>query len=560
MFDKILIANRGEIAVRIARTCRELSVATVAVFSDADSGARHVVSCDESVALPGTAPSDTYLNGEAILEAARRTGAEAVHPGYGFLAESPAFAAAVEEAGVTWIGPPSEVIRAVGDKIEARRIAEKAGVSVVPGLLDPVEDLDVLRAFAEQHGYPLVIKAAGGGGGRGLKLARSAAELEDAFATARREAEAYFGSRDVYAERYLEAPKHLEVQILAPGPDEAIWLGVRDCSFQRRHQKLIEETPPPRFGERAPDMGAAAVALSRACGYVNAGTVEMLADAAGDFFFLEVNSRLQVEHTVTEMTHGVDLVAGQLAIASGEPLGYAQGDLNPRGHAIECRINAEDPARGFAPAPGLISRYEEPGGMGVRVDSGYGEGDTVPDAYDSLVAKLITWGRDREEARGRMLRALGDMTVEGLATTIPLHRALLEMEEFITGSHTTRTVEESGVLESLAAAAAEAVGAAGVLLVEGRPVKLWNPAMAGSAAAALQGGLVAGRLVAPMQGTVLRVAVAEGQEVSAGDPVVVVEAMKMETTVAALVSGRVTSLEVSPGDTVSSGQVLAVVE
>lgn len=561
MFDKILIANRGEIAVRIARTCRELGVATVAVYSDADARARHVAACDESAPLPGTAPADTYLDGGAVLEAARGAGAEAVHPGYGFLAESASFAAAVAGAGLTWIGPPAEVIRAVGDKIEARRIADEAGVPVVPGLLEPVEGLDVLRAFGDEHGYPLVIKAAGGGGGRGLKLARSAEEVGEAFAAARRESEAYFGSREVYVERYLEAPKHLEVQILAATPDEALWLGMRDCSLQRRHQKLVEETPPPRFGERAEDMGAAAVAVGKACGYRGAGTVEMLVDASGAFFFLEVNARLQVEHTVTEATHGLDLVACQLAIAAGEPLGFTQGDLNPRGHAIECRINAEDPARVFAPAPGVISRYEEPGGIGVRVDSGYGEGDTVPDAYDSLLAKVITWGDDREAARARMLRALEEMTVEGVPTTIPLHRALLAGEEFVTGAHTTRTVEDSGVLEWLAASVAEEEATTtGVLMVGGRPVKLWNPAMAGSAAAAIQGGLMAKELVAPMQGTVLSVAVTEGQEVAAGDTVVVVEAMKMETTVAALGPGRVTSVSVSPGESVSSGQVLAVVE
>ncbi|MEA2487533.1 MAG: acetyl-CoA/propionyl-CoA carboxylase, biotin carboxylase, biotin carboxyl carrier protein, partial [Actinomycetota bacterium] len=312
MFASVLIANRGEIAVRIARTCVERGVVPIAIYSDVDARSRHVAIAHEAVHLPGVAPVDTYLNVPAILEAARATGAEAIHPGYGFLAENADFAEAVLDAGLAWVGPPPAASRLLGDKIGARRVAEEAGVPVVPGITEAIEDVAVVRRFADEHGYPVAIKASGGGGGRGLKVARSAEDVEDAFASARREAQAYFGSSDVFVERYLEGPKHLEVQLLAPNPDEALWLGVRDCSLQRRHQKLIEETPPPRFAERASEMGDAAVALSKACGYVNAGTVEMLVDKDGRFYFLEVNARLQVEHTVTEEITGLDLVACQL--------------------------------------------------------------------------------------------------------------------------------------------------------------------------------------------------------------------------------------------------------
>ena len=561
MFDKILIANRGEIAARIVRTCHERGVAAVAVYSDPDEGARHVTGADESVHLPGSAPVDTYLNVEALLEAATSTGAQAIHPGYGFLSENADFAQAVIDAGLVWVGPPPEATRAVGDKVRARNIAHAAGVPLVPGVLEPVESLDVVRSFGEQHGYPLAIKAAGGGGGRGLKIAGSADEVEEAFTSARREAEAYFGSSDVYVERYLEAPKHLEVQILAPNPDEALWLGVRDCSLQRRHQKLIEETPPPLWSERAADMGQAAVALSKACGYVNAGTVEMLVDENGDFFFLEVNARLQVEHTVTEEVLGLDLVACQLQIAAGDPIGVSQDQVEAHmnGHAIECRINAEDPALGFLPASGPIERYEEPRGLGVRVDSGYGQGDVIPDAYDSLISKLIVRGNDREEARTRMLRALNDYVIEGPKTTIPAHLLLLEDKTFIEGTHTTRTVEDSGVLSSLAPA--EPAGEEDVLLVGGHPVRLWHPAMAASAAHAVHGATIAhGEVAAPMQGTILKVLVSAGDEVAAGDPIVVLEAMKMETSLAAQIGGTVVELTAEPGATVRAGQTLARIE
>ena len=558
MFDKLLIANRGEIAVRIARTCRELGVRTVAVFSDVDAGARHVALCDEAVPLPGVAPADTYLNGPAIIAAAVETSSEAVHPGYGFLAESADFADAVVDAGLSWVGPPPDAMRLVADKLAARATARAAGVPLVPGTPEPVRHPGEVAAFATVHGYPVAIKAAGGGGGRGLKLAHGPEDVTTAFESARREAEAYFGTAGVYVERYLEAPKHMEVQLLASAPDAVVWLGVRDCSLQRRYQKLVEETPPPRWADQCPAMGTAAARLAAACGYLGAGTAEFLVDENGAFFFLEVNARLQVEHTITEEVTGLDLVACQLRIAAGEPLGLTQGDVAARGHAIECRINAEDPGRDFAPAPGTITRYVEPGGLGVRVDSGYAEGDHVPAAYDSLIAKLITSGRDRAEALARMRRCLDDFVIEGVATTIPAHRALVREPSFVDGTHTTATVA-GGVLEGLAAGGRRPEDRRGVLVVEGVGVRLWHPSMAEWATAAVAAA-DGGELVSPMQGTVLEVLVEEGDPVAAGDAIVTVEAMKMETTVTAPREGKVTSLLLAPGDAVAAGQVVAVIE
>jgi acetyl-CoA/propionyl-CoA carboxylase, biotin carboxylase, biotin carboxyl carrier protein len=404
----------------------------------------------------------------------------------------------------------------------------------------------------------VAVKAAGGGGGRGLKVAHTLDEIEEAFTAARREALAYFGDDRVYVERYLTSPKHLEVQIVAPAPDQALWLGVRDCSLQRRHQKLIEETPPARLAVPAAELGRAAVALSRAVGYVNAGTVEMLVDQSG-FYFLEVNARLQVEHTVTEEIFGIDLVAAQLRIAAGDQLGFTQSDLEERGHAIECRINAEDPARGFIPTPGRLTRYIEPSGPGVRVDSGFGAGDEISGAYDSLLAKVICTGSNRDQARARMLRALGEMEIEGVASTISAQRLLLQEPSFVDGSHSTTTVEASGVLDSLIASGADASPAEGVVLVEGRPASLWNPAMAASATAAVPRGLSMGDVIAPMQGTVLKLWVSEGDAVKTGDPMIVLEAMKMESTIDAARDGTV-RLHVDMGTSVGAGQLLAVIE
>jgi acetyl-CoA/propionyl-CoA carboxylase biotin carboxyl carrier protein len=453
------------------------------------------------------------------------------------------------------VGPPAEATRALGDKIAARRIATAAGVPVVPGISEPVEDVEVVRAFAAEHGYPVAIKAAGGGGGRGLKVARSEAELEGALDAARREAISYFGYGAVFVERYLDAPKHLEVQLLSPSPTEALWLGVRDCSYQRRAQKLIEETPPPLFADRSEEMGAAAVAMSKASGYVNAGTAEFLVDAAGNFFFLEVNARLQVEHTVTEEVFGVDLVACQLKIAAGDPLELSQEDLVSRGHSIECRINAEDPGRAFLPSPGRMTAFVPPTGAGIRVDTGYRSGDEIPPDYDSLLAKVVATGATREEARLRMIAALEKMVVEGVPTTIPAHLELLEHETFASGTHTTRTVEDTDLLDDLSAPATD------VLLIGDRSVRLWNPAMAASAAAAVHTGASgSGEVTSPMQGTILRVLVTDGQEVEAGQALLILEAMKMETTLAAPRSGKVAGLKVVAGASVAAGEALATVE
>jgi acetyl-CoA/propionyl-CoA carboxylase biotin carboxyl carrier protein len=557
MFGRVLIANRGEISVRIARTCRELGIESVAVYSDVDAGALHTRAADRAIHLPGVEPEATYLNAPRLIAAAHDAGAEAVHPGYGFLAESAGFARSVIDAGLAWIGPPPDAILALGDKISARRLAIEAGVPVIPGLLDPVGDPSLIEEFAAEHGYPVAIKAAGGGGGRGLKVARSPGEVRGAFDAARREAVSYFGSSEVFAELYLDSPKHLEVQLLAPNPDEALWMGVRDCSLQRRHQKLIEETPPPRHRERAHEMGSAAVALSKAACYVNAGTVEMLVDDRGDFHFLEVNSRLQVEHTVTEEVLGIDLVACQLSIAAGEGLDFTQADLNERGHAIECRINAEDPARGFIPAPGRLDRYVEPGGPGVRVDSGYAAGLTIPGAYDSLIAKVVVRGTDRDQARARMQRALHEFEIDGVATTIPAHHVVLDSEEFVSGNYTTTTMD-SGLLDTISSP--PEVDAPGVLLVGGRPVKLWHPAMAASANAAVSRSDSPADVTAPLQGTVLEVLAEAGRQVEVGTPLFVIEAMKMETTVASRRSGRITEVSVTAGDSVTSGELLARVE
>jgi acetyl-CoA/propionyl-CoA carboxylase biotin carboxyl carrier protein len=569
MFRKVLIANRGEIAVRVARTCRDLGVGIVAVYSDVDARARHVALSDQAVHLPGVAASDTYLNVPALIRAALDTGAEAIHPGYGFLSERADVAEAVAEAGLVWVGPPPEAARASGDKVRARRLAASAGVEPVPGTLEPIRDVDQVVAFGKEHGYPIAIKAAGGGGGRGLKVAASAEEVAQALESAVREAEAYFGYGDVYLERYLARPKHLEVQVLAPSAGDAMSLGIRECSLQRRHQKLVEETPPPRFTELAAALGESAVAVANACGYVNAGTVEFLVDTdAGRFYFLEVNARLQVEHTITEEVTGLDLVAAQLRIASGDPLGFAAADLRPggaiasRGHAIECRVNAENPARGFMPGPGRITRYREPGGPGVRVDSGFVEGDEVPQAYDSLVAKLVARGRDREESRRRMIRALHEFVIEGIPTTIPAHLLLLEDPGFVDGSYTTRTVDGGALAPLMTPTVAPTTDtpARSLLMVKGAPARLWNPAIASSVSPGSRSGRTGGGdIVAPMHGTVLKVLVSKGDSVETGAPVAILETMKMETQVLANGPGTITAVHVDPGAVVDAGDTVATI-
>jgi acetyl-CoA/propionyl-CoA carboxylase, biotin carboxylase, biotin carboxyl carrier protein len=549
MFERLLIANRGEIALRIARTCRELGVAPLGVYSNLDHRSRHVAAMQEAVALEGAA----YLDRDALVAAAKELEAEAVHPGYGFLSENASFAEAVEAAGLIFVGPPPQALRTAGDKLGARRVAEAAGVPTVPGSSEPCPTPEAAAELAARVGLPVAVKAAGGGGGRGLKVAREPEEVPAAWHAARRESEAYFSSSEVYIEHFLEAPKHLEVQVLAPSPGEAVSLGVRDCSLQRRHQKLVEETPPAILRHLEPDMGAAATAFTRACGYVGAGTVEMLVDPSSEsFYFLEMNARLQVEHTVTEEVFGLDLVACQLLIAAGEWPADSAERMESRGHAIECRINAEDPGAGFAPAPGLITAYREPSGLGVRVDSGYGAGDEIPGAYDSLIAKLVVWGADRNQALRRMHRALDDFLIEGVPTTLPAHKALLSDASFISGVHTTATVPE--VVGRLEPAAPPESAAQGVVTVGGRQARLWHPAMAAASWAAASGDGAA--VVAPMQAVVLEVLVSEGELVAEGAALVKLEAMKMETVVVAPREATVTRVAVAAGETVPAGGVV----
>jgi acetyl-CoA/propionyl-CoA carboxylase biotin carboxyl carrier protein len=616
VFDRVLVANRGEIAVRVMRTCRELGIETVAVCSDPDASAAHVRAADRAVHLPGVAATDTYLRVDAVIEAARSTDAQAVHPGYGFLSERADAARAVIDAGLAWVGPSPDAVQAVGDKLRARRLAESVGVPVVPGTFEPVRSASEIHEFGDLHGYPVAIKAAGGGGGRGFRVAETTDAVEAALEGAIREAVAYFGSDQVYLERYVPRPKHIEVQVLSERVGEAIWLGARECSLQRRHQKLVEETPPSRFRELVPSLGEAAARVADACGYTNAGTVEFLVGDDGSWYFLEVNARLQVEHTITEEVTGLDLVACQLRIASGEPLGLSQADVvdggafAPRGWSIECRINAEDPAMGFMPSPGVIRRYEQPAGPGVRVDGGFGVGDEISPAYDSLIAKLIVRAGDREAARKRMLRSLNEYVIEGVRTTIPALRVLLENEEFADGRYSTTTVE-GGALDGLAGesepgeGASEAGRAAGVppeelvvsagsrassgrpapeadgeavLLIGSSAARLWNPAIASSisAAATMQSGAPGARasqpgrnaagssaepgaIVAPMHGTILSVGVVVGDRIDAGTSVGILEAMKMETTLTAPLAGTVEEVRVEPGSVVQTGDVVAVV-
>jgi acetyl-CoA/propionyl-CoA carboxylase biotin carboxyl carrier protein len=592
VLTKVLIANRGEIAVRVIRGCQELGVATVAVYSELDRDAQHVRLADEAYALGGETAAESYLNTDAIVDAIERSGADGVHPGYGFFAENADFARSIIASGTTaWIGPPPEAIDVMGDKISSRIAAEEAGVAGVPGTTTPITHPDEVRAFGAEHGYPIAIKAAYGGGGRGMKVVHDEGEVEDAIESAQREAKAYFGRDEIYMERYLTWPRHIEMQIIADTHGNCVWVGERDCSAQRRHQKLIEESPAPDFPDEIRQrMGAAAVKVAQACNYVNAGTVEFLYQD-GEFYFLEMNTRLQVEHPVTELVTNLDLVAEQLRVASGEPLSFAQDDIERRGHAIECRINAEDPAGGqFLPSPGAITKLTVPSGFGVRWDGGYQEGDSISQFYDNLVGKLITWGADREIARRRMLRALDEMEVGGIATVIPADRAILEHPDFIAATHSTKWVEDTLDLSEVRAepAAAESAGESDDdgprvrrdvdVEVNGKrySVSLWVPeatpvAAAGGAVtaarprrAASSGGgssaVGAGSVTVPMQGTIVKVLVAEGDEVEAGDAVCVLEAMKMENNIAAEKSGTVKEVKVAPGDSVGAGDVVAVIE
>jgi acetyl-CoA/propionyl-CoA/long-chain acyl-CoA carboxylase, biotin carboxylase, biotin carboxyl carrier protein len=586
MFDKILIANRGEIAVRVIRACRELGIPSVAVYSDLDRDALHVRLADEAYSLGGQTAAESYLNTAAILEVIERSGSEAVHPGYGFFSENADFARAITDLGVSFIGPPPEAIEVMGDKISARLAAEKVGVAGVPGTTDLITSGDDVRAFGEEFGWPVAIKAAYGGGGRGMKVVAGPGEVDDALESARREAKAYFGRDECYMERYLTWPRHVELQVMADAHGNCVWIGERDCSAQRRHQKLIEEAPAPGLPDSVREaMGEAAVSVARGCGYVNAGTVEFLYQD-GDFFYLEMNTRLQVEHPVTELVSGLDLVAEQIRVAAGERLSFTQDDVQVRGHAIECRINAEDPAGGaFLPSPGPITGLTVPQGYGVRWDGGYEAGDEISQYYDNLVGKLVVWGENREVAIARMLRALGEMKVEGVATTIPADVAILEHPDFQAVEHSTKWVEER--LDVPVSSGAGAPAADGEepeakvrrdvdVEVDGRrfSVSVWLPESAMAAAApaarsrkrAASGGssggaaLSGGDVAVPMQGTIVKVLVAAGDEVEAGQAVVVLEAMKMENNIAATKAGTVTEVKVAVGDTVGAGDVVVTIE
>jgi acetyl-CoA/propionyl-CoA carboxylase, biotin carboxylase, biotin carboxyl carrier protein len=590
VLKKILIANRGEIAVRVIRTCREMGIATVAVYSDLDREALHVRMADEAYALGGETAAESYLNTEAILDAIEKSGADGVHPGYGFFSENTDFARAITDRGVTFIGPPPEAIEVMGDKISSRIAAEAAGVAGVPGRSQPLTSPDEVVAFGAEAGWPLAIKAAYGGGGRGMKVVESASEAADAMESAAREAQSYFGRPEIYVERYLGWPRHVEMQVLGDTHGTMLWLGERDCSAQRRHQKLVEESPAPLFPDdvrRA--MGEAAVKVSKACGYYNAGTVEFLFQD-GEFYFLEMNTRLQVEHPVTELVTGLDLVAWQIRIASGEELTFGQDDVQRNGHAIEVRLNAEDPSGGrFSPSPGTITKFTAPSGPGVRLDSGYEAGDTVSQFYDNLVAKLVVWAPDRESARRRMLRALSETEITGIATTIPADVAILTHPDFAEAKHSTKWVEDVLDLSGLTVAAPDAGagaatgGAADDAIptverdvtaeVDGRrfSVKLWVPDLVAvaapqgvvrpkRAAQAAAGATGSGDVAVPMQGTIVKVLVAVGDTVEVGQTIVLLEAMKMENAVNAEKDGVIKEVRVSAGASVGAGDIVAVIE
>jgi acetyl-CoA/propionyl-CoA carboxylase biotin carboxyl carrier protein len=584
-FSKVLVANRGEIAVRIFRTLRELGIGTVAVYSEVDRGSLHVLAADEAYLIgPGPA-AESYLDPDRILDAATRAGAEAVHPGYGFLAENAGFARAVSRAGLVWIGPPADAIETMGSKTAARRQMLAAGVPVVPGTTEPVSSAGEVARLGSDLGWPLAIKAAAGGGGKGFRVVREAGEAERAFESASREGEAYFSDPAVYVERYLEDPRHVEVQVLADAHGNVIHLGERDCTIQRRHQKLVEETPSPAVDDELRErIGEIAVEAARAVRYRSAGTIEGLLSRDGEYFFLEMNTRIQVEHTVTEMATGLDLVREQVLIAAGEPLWLRQEDVRLTGHALECRINAEDPSNGFLPSPGRITSYHEPGGPGVRVDSGVAAGSDVQALYDPLVAKLIVHGVDREHARRRMLRALGEYEIGGITTLLGFHRALLEHPCFVAGD-TCHGVVESDELAQQAedlepqlshmkttvptASDGRLRGRISTVELDGRRFEVTTlvpePPYAELArrrrerSAATAHGAAKDAVTTPMQGTVLAVEVSEGDEVRAAQVICIVAAMKMENEITAPRDGTITELSVEPGQPVTTGQVVCVI-
>ncbi|MCE2817750.1 MAG: acetyl-CoA carboxylase biotin carboxylase subunit [Ilumatobacteraceae bacterium] len=587
MLKKILIANRGEIAVRVIRAAREMGIATVAVYSELDRNALHVRLADEAYALGGQTAAESYLNTEAILKAIKDSGADGVHPGYGFFSENPDFARAITAMGVAFIGPPPEAIDEMGDKVSSRKAALRGGAPIVPGTTEFCTSAQEIIDFGRQFGWPVAIKAAFGGGGRGMKVVQAEAEVQEAMDSAQREAKNFFGRDEIYVERYLTWPRHIEVQLVGDKQGNVVWVSTRDCSAQRRHQKLVEEAPAPGLPDGVEEaMGAAAVKAAKAVGYYNAGTVEFIYQD-GDFFFLEMNTRLQVEHPVTEVITGIDLVEWQIRVASGESLPMTQEEVRAaqRGAAIEIRINAENPAGGkFLPSPGPITKLVAPDGFGVRFDGGYESGDEISQYYDNLVGKVIVWGKDRPTAIARTIRALKEMVVEGIATTIPADIAILEHPDFAAVTHSTKWVEEvldlSGVDASPVAPAADGdaplVQRQTTVEVNGRrfDVKLWVPESAGVAAAgpakkktarAASGsggsaGGGSGQIAVPMQGTIVKVLVEVGQAVEAGQSVVVLEAMKMENQIEADKSGTIKAINVKPGDTVGAGDVVVVIE
>ena len=587
MFEKVLIANRGEIAIRVARTLEEMGITSVAVYSEIDRDAPHVREADEAFLIGPAVPAESYLNIEKIIETAKEAGAEGIHPGYGFLAENADMARACDEAGITWIGPPPEAIEAMGSKTRAREIMAEAGVPIVPGATETATDVEDAKRQAEEAGYPVACKAAGGGGGKGFRVAMTPDDLQDAYEGASREGEKFFSDPRVYVERYLEDPRHVEVQVLADSHGNVIHLGERDCSLQRRHQKVVEEAPGPHVDEEMRErIGKIATDAAAAVGYRGAGTIEGM-QVGDEYFFLEMNTRVQVEHCVTEMVTGIDIVREQILVAAGEPLTIAQEDVELRGWSIECRINAEAAHKNFAPAPGAITTYREPAGPGVRVDSGVEAGGEVTPMYDPMVAKLIVWDVDREHATRRMLRALGEYEVGGLTTLIPFHKAILATEQWARGETCRDLREDREWLKTTAPAdtdppepseeGGEVVSRDYKVEVSGKlfDVKVIGEAPAGGVAAPAAGGKKPPKrerkggggpsassesLPSPLQGTVLKVAVEQGAEVSEGDLICVIEAMKMENEITAHRSGKVTSLNVTEGAAVSSGDVIAVIE
>ena len=580
-FTKVLVANRGEIAIRIFRTLRELGLGAVAVYSDVDRNALHVSSADEAFLLgPGPA-AESYLVHDRIIDTAHKAGAGAIHPGYGFLAENAAFARRCEEEGIVWIGPPPSAIDAMGSKVSSRELMVGAGVPVVPGTTEAVESVDEVLRMGAEVGWPLAIKASAGGGGKGLKVVDSADEAERALSSAMREGEAYFADSTVYVEKYIVDPRHVEVQILADSHGNVVHLGERDCTMQRRHQKIVEETPSPAVDdELRTRMGEIAIEAARAVGYRSAGTIEGLLDRDGNYYFLEMNTRIQVEHTITELVTGIDLVREQIAIAQGAPLPFTQEQIEFRGHAIECRINAEDPSGGFLPTPGTITHYQEPAGPGVRVDSGVRAGSEVAEIYDPLIAKLCVWDLDRERARTRMLRALEEMEVGGVSTLVGFHRALLSEPCFVAGETCHGLVESPELAERAAALTTEpvatqaaATGAvrdqcvvaevAGrrydVTLVVPEPPHAQLAQRRAERVPGAAGGAARDAVASPMQGTVLAVEVANGDDVRAGQVLCILEAMKMENEITAHRDGTVAELSIQAGSAINTGQIICVV-